>query len=340
MVTLKEIAKICGVSTTAVSVVLNDRPNRISKSIRTKILKTAEELNYRPNQLAASLSKGQTKVIGLIIPDLRNNYFSSMVASIHDFISPLEFKIMLGNTNDDPLKDISFSESFLSYNVDGLMIVISSNHTKKTSKRLNETLINTNKPIIFLDRESTSKNFHSFISDHKLGGYFATKHLLSLGHRKIGCLTGSMKLQSARERYQGYLEALKEYQIPEDKSLSFEGDYHLESGIASLPYFLKISVTAIFSSNDMMAFGLYNSAQSMNVKIPEDLSIIGFDNNILCKFAYPTLSSISQPLDKIVKSSCQYLLNKINKLPTHENGNIFSPKLIVRNSCFPPKKLE
>lgn len=339
MATLKDIAKICDVSVAAVSLVLNNKPNRISKSVRTEILNTAKKLNYQPNQLAKGLSKGNLNVIGLLIPDIKNNHFANMLSEIQDLLFPANYNIMVGNSNDDAHTEMSFIRSFLSYNVDGLIIVIASNHTSSTLKELNQILSDHKTPVVFLDRDPNLENYLKFSSNNRLGGYIATKHLVSLGHKRIGCLTGPLKSKSANERYQGYLDALKESNLMDTSNLYFEGDYKIKSGIASLPYFLKLNTTAIFASNDIMAFGLYHAAQNHNLIIPKDLSIIGFDNIELSKLIYPTLTSVMQPVSRIIKEGCQSLLSMIQNKQQRAKNYTYEPELIIRNSTYPPKDL-
>ncbi|NLM18886.1 MAG: LacI family transcriptional regulator [Clostridiaceae bacterium] len=336
MATLKEIAETCGVSTTTVSLILNNKPNRISPKVKDLIIQTAEEMNYKPNRLAAGLVKGSTNIIGLVVPDLRNNYFANLVANLEDAFYPFGYTIMFGNTNDDATKDIMYIKNFLQYKVDGLMIVIASNHDAETIHDLNLILQKSGKPVVFIDRESTLSDFPSVKADNRMGGYLATKHLLSLGHRKIGCLTGPLELQSAKDRYQGYLDALKEFNVDINTRFRFEGNYQVSSGIVSFPYFKKISATAIFASNDVMAFGLYYAASENSTKIPEELSIVSFDNSPLCEFVYPKLSSISQPADRISQQASAYLLAKIEKKPIEQIKMNFTPELIIRQSSYPP----
>lgn len=340
MATLKDIAEKCNVSVAAVSLVLNDKPNRISETVKKDIIATAKELNYQPNQVARSLSKGKSNIIGLIIPDIRNNHFANILAEIEELLTPSGYNIMVGNSNDEAQSDLSFLRSFVSYNVDGLIVVTASNHTEATLKEIDQILIDSKIPIVFLDRDPNIKNYSSFTTNNRLGGYLATKHLISLGHKRIGCLTGPLKSKSAYGRYQGFLDALKEFDLFETSNIYFEGDYKIESGIASFPYFLRFNATAIFSSNDIMAIGLNHAAQSHNLTIPKDLSIVGFDDIDLAKLMYPTLTTVSQPVSKIIKNGCQTLLYKIRNKSHVAETKIYDPELIIRDSTYPPKKLE
>lgn len=339
MATLKDIAKACNVSVTSVSLVLNNKPNRISKKTIEKIKNAAEELGYMANKSAIGLVKGITNVIGLIIPDLQNQYFSDLVSRIESILSAAGYNLMIGHSHDNAIKEINLVKSFYSYNIDGLILIISSNHSEETYSNLNEYLTKVDKPVVYIDRKMPDMQFPCFLTNDRYGGYIATKHLLSLGHRTIGCLTGPLNIESAYERYLGYLDALNEFNINVNQKLCFEGDYYVDSGFISFPYFIKQSVTAIFSANDVMAFGLFRSAYESNVSIPEDISVIGFDNNFSCKFTNPPLTSVEQSTDEISKNSTQWLIRKINNINTNSNAiTTYLPKIKYRYSTAPPSK--
>lgn len=332
MATIKDIADKCGVSTAAVSLVLNNKPNRFSEKTKLSILKVAKELNYNPNHMAVSLVKGKSQVIGLIIPDIKNEYFSNLAYTIETKLSPHGYKIMLGNSNNLLEKEMFYSKTFLGYQVDALIIVPASNYKSEEWKKITRLIKSSKTPIIFLDRAPSDTNFPYFVSDNELGGYIATKHLLELGHTKIGCLTGPLSLLNTKRRMEGYERALKEYGITLRQKYIIEGDFRIESGISSLDYFIKQEVTSIFSFNDMMAYGLYREALKKSINIPKDISIIGFDNNVVSTFAYPPLSTIAQPLEKMCNEAIFYLIAKLNGENLETHYKICEPELIERDS--------
>lgn len=339
MVTLKDIADYCNVSVTAVSLVLNNKPNRFSSETKKKIINAAKELNYSPNHVALSLVKGKSHMIGLIIPDIKNEYFSNLAFTVENSLSPHSYTMMLGNSNNEAKKDILYAKNFLGYKADGLIIVSSSNYSENEWKEMSSLLNTSQTPIVFLDRSPLENIFPFFVTNNVSGGYIATKHLLSLGHRRIGVLTGPPFLKNTQDRLLGYEMALREFDLNLDKNLLFEGNFTVESGEASFHYFITKGVSAIFSFNDMMAYGLFRSAQNTTTAIPDDLSVVGFDNNTIGTISNPSLTTISQPIDEMCFQSTQYLMSKIYNTKTTLDSKQYEPKLIIRNSTLPPKNI-
>lgn len=332
MATIKDIADKCGVSTAAVSLVLNNKPNRFSNKTKQNIIRVAKELNYFPNNMAVSLVKGKSKVIGLIIPDIKNEYFSNLAYTIETKLSPHGYNIMLGNSSNLVNKELFYSKTFLGYRVDALLIVPASRYKSREWQKIVELTETSKTPIIFLDRAPVDTNYPYFISDNEYGGYIATNHLLRLGHRKIGCLTGPLSLLNTKMRMKGYERALKEYNIKTNNKYIIEGDFKIESGVSSLEYFIKKGVSAVFSFNDMMAYGLYRKAQENKIEIPDQISIIGFDDNVVSTFAYPPLSTIAQPVEQMCNEAIDYLIASLNGEKLDFNYKICDPELIIRDS--------
>lgn len=332
--TIKDVAKAVELSTTTVSLVLNNKPNRISKVKKEAILRAASDLNYRPNRIAVSMVTKETHTIGLILPDISNLYFSELAKIIEEEFRKYGYTVLYGNTCDSVKYDFEYLNIFIDSNVDAVIMVLSASFSEDNKARFHEIIDNNPVPIIILDRSINDKNIKAVLLDQQLGGYLATNYLIHLGHQKIGCITGPKNMTSANDRLSGYILALSEAGIPFDENLIIEGDFSVESGMRALPYLLGQSVTAVFASNDMMAIGVYHECSRFNLKIPQNLSVVGFDDIFLSEFIDPPLTTISQPIDKIAKEAVNQILLLLHGDVSDKNDVIFKPVLKVRGSAI------
>lgn len=330
-VTIKDVAKEAGVSITSVSLVLNGNYDKVSDETKKRIIDVANNLKYRPNHIAMSMVKKTTKTIGLILPDISNIYFSELAKQIEQECYALGYNMLYGNTQDKAARDIEYINIFLDRNVDAIIMILS-NTIDKHLKEIESIIKSTDTPILILDRKILANRCINVLVNQKLGGYMATKHLINLGHTSIGCITGPKNTYSAEERLEGYKSAMLENNIPIKPELIVQGDYHRESGLLALPALLGQGVTAIFACNDMMALGVYKQAVNYNINIPQDLSVIGFDDIFIADFLIPPLSSIAQPSDKLAKVVVEQALMAINDHEYKNNVIVFDPILMIRGS--------
>lgn len=330
-VTIKDVAKEAGVSITSVSLVLNGNYDKVSAETKQRILEVAAKLKYRPNHIAMSMVKKTTKTIGLVLPDISNIYFSELAKQIEQECYALGYNMLYGNTQDRASRDIEYINIFLDRNVDAIIMVLSNTIDKHLAEI--ESIINsTDTPILILDRKILANKCTNVLVNQKLGGYIATKHLIDLGHTSIGCISGPTNTYSGEERLEGYKTAMADHDIPIRPELIVEGNYHRESGMKALPSLLGQGVTAIFACNDMMALGVYKQAVNYNISIPQDLSVIGFDDIFIADSLIPPLSSIAQPSARLAKVVVEQALAAIND-PDHKNEVIvFDPILMIRGS--------
>lgn len=336
--TIRDIAEKAGVSHTTVSLVLNNKDNRVSPETKKKILSIAHELNYTPNQIAVSLATQKTYTIGLITPDLTNMYLSSIASGVEMYAQSQGYSVFFCNSNESVEKCVNYIQQFIKRNIDGIIIIPPSDINEGDgyiilSKALEECGI----PYILVDR-AVLHLFHDFVTiDNQLGGYLATTHLLQLGHKRIGCITGPLTEFGAYRRCSGYKEALQEAGIPIDEALIYEGNYHFDSGEKGALELLSHHVTAIFACNDMMALGVNKVAADSGLRIPQDLSIVGFDNNPIVNYMSFSLTTINQPSVLMGKEACKLLLRRMTAPDNPHKDYFFSPSLIVRNSTAAPK---
>lgn len=335
--TIKSIAKECNMSTTAVSLVLNGKPNRISESSRILIQETAQRLNYRPNQLAVGLAKGRTRTVGLILSDISNVFLSGIAKAVEEEVRKYEYTVILGNTGDDGGRAMDYIQEFLSKKVDGIIYLHSSATTKEGEQKIKKAIAKVDVPFVMLDNDLEEARAQRCILDNEAGGRMATEHLLGLGHRRIGALLGPIGQCSVRVRLQGYKKALADWGVPFDEELLYWGDYTIESGQRALPYFMEKGATAIFSYNDMMAYGIYLYARTHGIRIGKDISVVGFDDIFVDDLLEVPLTTIRQPRAAIVKKAIELLIDMIENGREISDTVVFQPELVLRESTSRPR---
>ncbi len=333
-VTIRDVAEKAGYSITTVSMVLNNKPVSIPEKTRIKVWKTAEELKYRPNQLAVSMITKHSHVIGLIIPDNSNAFFAELSKEVELAAQREGYGVIYGNSNNDSKRDICYIRMFADRQVDGIIFARSSSQTQEDELRLLRVVKELSLPLVMIDRQIDNSDACAVLLDHFKGGYLAAKHLIRLGHTRIGAYTGPRSLQSSNERLTGYRFALEESGLPYDRSLVFEGNYTASGGEEALRYFLNQRASAVFCFNDLMALGLYREIAIAGLSVPDDISIIGFDNSFLSEIIHPALTTVEQPIAQMGRRAVSFLLRQIEgrEIPPEQRRDIFEPKLVIRES--------
>ena len=331
--TIRDVARETKLSIATVSFVLNGKDKNIPEETQKKVLDAAKKIGYRPNRLAVGLVTNKTNIIGFICPDSGNLFFADLCRGIETAAQSFGYRIILGNTRNDSKKDMEYLRVFADQCVDGI-IFAKAQGTKEDDENLLAFLRESQIPAVIVDRHINHHEIATVMLDHKQGGYLATKYLLSLGHRRIGCVTGPFALESALQRLEGYKTALEESGIQYDPTLVVEGAYQYQDGVDAFPILISKKITAVFACNDMMAFGIYKAAKDQGYAIPEDLSVVGFDDVPYCDILSPALTTIQQPIADIGAESVRLLVNAIQSNSAITEGErLFSPTLIVRKSC-------
>lgn len=336
-ITVRDIASRAGVSATTVSLVLNKKDQRISEKTRQKILAIANELNYTPNQIAVSLATKKSYTLGLILPDMSNLFFSSLAVGVERYAQMNQYSLFLCNSSGGLEKCISYIGVLEKRYVDGIIIVPPGNINSGTNYlRMREALDRCKVPYVLLER-AVHDVYHDFVtSDNKVGGYLATEHLAGLGHTKIGCITGPLSEYGAMGRLAGYREVLEENHIPGSEDWIYEGDYSIESGFEGANRLIDRGITAIFACNDMMAIGALRAAAAHGVSVPQQLSVVGYDNNPVAELLSIPLTTVSQPAELMGRRACEILLRRLDDPNVPHRDYYFSPALIVRNTTAKP----
>ncbi len=330
-VKLKDIAKQANVSISAVSLVLNNKPCRISEEKKELIKKIAKDNNYTPNINARSLITNETKTFGLIIPDVENIFFSKLTKIIETYCRQFGYALIIVNSNDEYKEDLHLIDLLLARGIDGLFITISNSsysHEEEVSSKLQNLSI----PYIMVDRVFDDLNCNQVYFDNVKGAYLATKHLIENGHKKISCISNSIYSKNSISRYEGYKIAMEEHGLNIREDYIIQGDYRIQSGYNAGDIIVNIDTTAVFVTNDMMTLGLLKRLKKENIKIPEDLSIVSYDNLLNDFLLDIQITSIDQKVSKLATTACELMLDIIKGKYNKSKKICLDPELILKDS--------
>ena len=329
MATIRDVAKLAGVSPTTVSHVINGT-RFVREETRARVLEAMRRLNYQPNRLARSLRQKRTHTLGLLIPNSANPFFAEVLRGIEDACFEMGYSVILCNADDDPEKELEYLSVLVEKQVDGIVLV-SAGAADESLRLLTASRV----PAVVVDREFASQGFDTVVTDNQGGGYAATRHLLSLGHRRIGCITGPSLLTPSAARVTGYRQALEEAGVPFDEELVVPGDFRSESGYEMTRKLLGLPEppTAIFACNDMMALGAICAVHEAGLRVPDDVSVVGFDDITLASYSVPRLTTIAQPRHKMGFMAARMLIERISNRDAPIKRELLPTTLIVRDSC-------
>lgn len=332
-VTIKDIAQKTGFSVTTISLVLNDKANHIPRETKLIIAKAVKEMGYRPNKMAVGLVKKQSNIIGFVLPDIRNQFFSYTAKVLEDECHKYDWNLLICNSDNNHKQELKHLKMLCDYMVDGIFLSMAANSTEKEVEETINFLENNKIPYCLIDRDMFDIGKYKISVDHLQGAYLATEHLIKLGHKKIGCITGPLILDDARQRLAGYKQALKDNGIKIDENLIFEGDYSFEKGKIGCDNLLAKNITAIFAANDFSAMGALASIKEHNLVVPRDISIVGYDDIAFASLLEVPLTTIRQPIEEIGQKATEVIELLVNSENDIKNKIvILEPKLIVRNS--------
>ena len=325
-VTIQDVARSAGVSVSTVSRVLNGKVD-VAQETQDRIIAVIETLGYTSNLAARSMRSQKKNLIGLIMPDIAYPFAIEVMKGVNKAIAESEFDLLVYTTGDVRKGGRASAErkyvSLLTNSIsDGVIIV---------APVVAE--FNSDEPIVSIDPVMSNPSYPSVHATNYQGSIEAMEYLLKLGHRRIGYIGGRTELESSNRRLMGYRESLKKAGIPVDETLIASGDYTTESGVKCTRELLSLKKrpTAIFASNDQMAMGVYQVAQEMGIKIPDDLSLIGFDN--ITESKYLGLTTVDQFIMEMGYTATQILIKIINGIPLENQTYQVQTQLIIRNSC-------
>ena len=328
-VTIRDIAKLSGVSYSTVSRALSGA-DVVNVATRSRVLEAAEQLGYVVNRQARSLAGGGHQVIGLLVHGLESDYFGQILKGVDEALAQANFEMMLFTTHRHRDKEISHVTRMMSGLTDGLLIVSPEGH-QEYIRSLQEKAV----PYVLVDVSAADEGVTVSATNAK-GAYDATHYLLTLGHRRIGFVTGNLNLPVAVQRLEGHRRALEEFDLPFDAGLVREGDFRQERGREAALELLSRSPrpTAIFASNDESAFGVLGAAESLGFSVPNELSVVGFDDLPISKHLHPKLTTVRQPIREMGNVAAKLLLEQLRYVQPVASVQL-PTELVVRASCAP-----
>lgn len=328
MSTVRDVARLAGVSTATVSRVINT-PDSVREKTREKVLLAMKKCSYKYNALARGFVTKRSNTIGLIIPTISNSVFAESTLGVQECADQKNVRVILGNSYYKYSQEENLIKVLRESQVDGLVIT-----TTNLKGDILKSLVDENFPFVLLF--STIKNgpFSAVGIDNYRGGYVATEHLISLGHKRICMVAGNFSMTDRSfHRWHGYKKCLKDNGIPYDKELLVQTDYSLAGGRNSIQKLLSLASppTAVFCSNDYIALGAIKGAKEMGLSLPKDLSIVGFDDMQTASYMVPALTTIRQPAFEMGKRAAELLLQMI-ETPSKPIQDMMDTTLVVRES--------
>lgn len=329
MATMKDIAKLAGVSTSTVSHVIN-KSRYVSEEISERVNNAAKQLNYAPSALARSLKMNQTKTIGMLMTTSTNPFFGEVVKGVERSCYQNGYNLILCNTEGDSERMKSSIDTLLQKRVDGLILMC----TTLAGERIDIFERYPDVPVVVMDWGPVLYASDKIQDNSFQGGYLATKYLIEAGHQNIGCITGPLAQYQAKMRYEGYKRALAESRLEINPDWVMEGDFSCEGGRDAFLHMLDSHSlpTALFACNDMMAMGVVNAAHQHGLSIPQDLSLIGYDDIHIATFMTPPLTTIHQPKYRLGKAAVEALLARLDDKELEPQVVQLEPVLVTRDS--------
>ncbi|MGI6777218.1 MAG: LacI family DNA-binding transcriptional regulator [Acetivibrionales bacterium] len=329
---INDIAKAAGVSISTVSRVINNS-GLVNKNTRKKVQRIIDELNFTPNAIARSLVKKTSKTIGLMIPDITNSYFIEFIKSVEDVMSKHKYFMLLCNTNQESKKEEYYINEMLERRTDGLMIISTSITNKELLDKAKKSMhiVSIQADIDGVDRIDTTD---------EQGTSSVIEHLIELGHRKIAFIGLKYDISVLRNRFLGYKRTLEKHGIPIRDDYIIKTESFVNPGYSATLKLLGLEdrPTAIHCLNDSVAIGAYTALTENNIRVPEDISISGFDNTITSKLITPRLTTVAQPITTMGEIAAKLLIQNITEGSHPVKQSILLPtKLIIRDSTAAPK---
>ncbi|QCX34024.1 LacI family transcriptional regulator [Caloramator sp. E03] len=326
-ISIKEIAKLCNVSTATVSKVLNNK-GRFSEETRQKVLEVVKKYNYQTNMVAKSLRTNKSQIIGVIVPDIINEFFACIIKSIESYFFPHGYSVFICNTDEDVDKEKEYLRQFEAKGVDGIIYISGkSGNITNTIKR--------DIPIVCIDRKPSGKSdIVTIESDNRMGGYLATEELIRKGCRNIAVLKDYRDLSTTKHRFKGYQDALLRYNINFNAKLikNIKVDFN-SARIAVLELIDSgINFDGIFAFTDWLALGALTALKERKIKVPDQIKIVGFDNISTSQYSYPSITTINQDKEMIGQTAANILLNLINKEYNKVSNIVIPVSLVVRET--------
>lgn len=330
-ITMKDIAEEAKVSIATVSHVLNDKPGRVSDAMRKKIIAIANEKKYVPNYTAKQLATNRSNAIGIIVPDLENYFFASLVSRLQSEMRKRGYFLLVVTSDDETKNDLEGMKLLVSRGIDLLVLAVS-NEAHHSSKEYLAAIKDMPVPVIMIDRiideyAGPKIRFNDFSGMNKLTDYVILNH-----HKKIAFLNGDMNMARTAGRIKGFLSSMDDHGLHVDQKDIYDGDYSFDSGYDLFDEIYDQGIyTTIIAANDMMAYGLMKRALERGLSLPDDLSITGYDDVQFSEMLNPTLTTVNQDMSKLVHETLR-ITDILLKDKSYAENIVIDTQLIIRNS--------
>ncbi|PZE21658.1 LacI family DNA-binding transcriptional regulator [Paenibacillus xerothermodurans] len=332
--TIYDVAREAGVSIAAVSQVLNGK-GKISEERRNEIFRVMAKLNFQPSVIAAALTGKKTYTLGLLVPDISNPFFAEIARAVEDQVHGLGYSLMICSTDNKDDRLERYLTLLQQKSVDAVIIGTGIQDTQMLAPLLSKGM-----PTAMIARETPNMDVTTVVANDFAGGAAAARHLLALGHTHIAVVAERSRVRSSLERIRGVRHTLVEagLSLPDDL-VKYSGDALIKDGKYKAMELLQCeeAPTAIFCCNDLLAIGALQAAKDLSIRVPEDLSIVGFDNTILAAVADPPLTTVAQPTDVMCKTVVELLMQQLKHQSPVNRRIVLEPELVARQSTSAPR---
>jgi DNA-binding LacI/PurR family transcriptional regulator len=328
--TIIDVAKKLKISPSTVSRALNDHPD-IKDETKEKVRKAAKELRYSPNTIAQSLKKSQTRTLGVLVPEIKHDFFSSAISGIEEVAYHSGYTIILCQSNESFEREVINTNLLIHQRVAGVIVSISQN--TKSGEHFND-LLRRKIPLVFFDRACEGVRASRVEIDDYKSAFDAVTYLIERGYKKIAHFAGPKELGICSKRRNGYVDALKKKGLPCLTEFIRYGGLHEQDGYTSMNYLIESNTIpdAIFAVNDPVAIGAYQRIREAKLKIPDDIAILGFSNNKITSMVDPQMTTVDQPSFEMGRKAAEILINTVENGLTEPENLVLDANLIIRDS--------
>lgn len=328
-ITIKDVAEKAGVSIATVSRVINETDN-VSDQVKLRVKEVIAEMNFKPNPVARSLVMKKSRIIGVIVPDISNFFMGEIISGIEEAIRSYSYDIIICNTYGKWENEIRYLDLFVGKQVEGIIYM-----SWKLENEVVEHIDKLEIPVVMINRNTSRWNIPSVSIDNYKAAFEMTNYLLKKGHRKIALIRNGIDRDAfGLEQYKGYKQALSEYNIDVQEKYVKYGNFSIDNSYNIVKKFIEDDdlPTAIFSTSDVMAIGAINALRDSGLRVPEDVSVVGFNDVRLATMYRPKLTVIHQPLFSIGTVAVKIVMDKVNGKETSDNIVIVPYSLIERET--------
>jgi DNA-binding LacI/PurR family transcriptional regulator len=328
--TIQDVARAAGVAASTVSRYLNGQL-KVSPATEAKVLEAVSELSYVPNAAARNLARRRSGVIGFVVPEISNPYFGAIADYVVEAVEQHGSLVLLCSHRSQSVKQSSYIDLLASGAIDGMLYLGSFRSNERLAVAIADGL-----PVVVVDEPIAGlPPVHTVVMDDYAGGYQATSYLVALGHRRIAFVSGPAELGSVQERYRGYRDALRKGGIGTEGQVSLAGQFTEQFGMSALPHLLAPAEppTAAFVASDYIALGLISAAEAHGIRVPDELSVVGFDDIRFSQYVQPRLTTIRSPLERLAQVGVELLFDRLQNPAAPARTEVLPVELVIRESA-------